>query len=514
MENRIITLDGNTLTIEDVIAVAKDHTRVNISSGTRELLERSRFFVDDAVQKHEVIYGLTTGFGYFKNVTIDESRTEELQRNLVMSHAVGVGDPLTQEEARAMILIRINSLVKGFSGIRPIVVDTLVDFLNKDIYPFVPKKGSLGASGDLAPLSHMSLLLMGMGEALIDGKRVPGSHALAKAGIAPLRLSSKEGLALTNGTAMMAGIGCLNLTRAERLAKIADIAAAMSVESLMGSTVPFDKPIHDVRPHAGQLACSENVRTLVSESEIVASHEGCDRVQDSYSLRCTPQVHGAVRDTIAHARRVLEIEINAATDNPLVFPDEQITRSAGNFHGEPMAFIMDFLGIAVAELANLSERRIAKAVDTATNEGLPAFLVPEEHAGVSSGFMIMQYTAAALVSENKTYAHPDSVDSIPTSANQEDHVSMGANATHHASMIIDNVEQVLAIELLTAAQSTDFRKPHLPGRGSKAAYDHIRQFIPFMEKDRVLYPDIERTAALLKDGSLVGAVERAVGELK
>ncbi len=509
-----IVLTGNDLTPEHIGHVAHHHeVNVTIDDDTRERIARSRFFVDQAVEKGDVVYGITTGFGYFKNVTISKEQTTDLQRNLIMSHAVGVGEPLSLPEARAMMLVRVNSLVKGYSGVRQIVIDTLLEFLNKGVHPYVPRKGSLGASGDLSPLAHMTLVMMGMGEAFIDGRRVPAADALAKASIVPLSLSSKEGLALTNGTSMMAGVGTLNLLRAEELAKIADIAAAMSVEGLMGSTTPYDQPIHDARPHKGQTDCSKNVRRMCERSAIIDSHDGCDRIQDAYSLRCTPQVHGAIRDTLAHVRRTLDIEINSATDNPLIFPDEGVSRSAGNFHGEPIAFAMDFLAIAVSELANIAERRVAKFVDQSTSEGLPAFLVPKEEAGVSSGFMILQYTAAALTSENKTYAHPSSVDSIPTSANQEDHVSMGANATNKAKLVLDNVQSVLAIELLTATQSLDFKKPLNPGLGSKAAYDHVRQVIPFLEKDRVLYHDIERVNAMLEDHSLLAAVEHAVGPL-
>lgn len=510
-----VTLTGADLTIEDVVRVARNRDiRVDIDEAARNRLGASRTFVEQAIERQEVIYGLTTGFGYFKNVTIDQSKTEELQRNLIMSHAVGVGAPLSEEAVRAMIIVRANSLLKGYSGIRPIVIDTLVSFLNKGVYPYVPQKGSLGASGDLAPLAHMSLVLMGYGEAFVDGRRVPGSQALARAGIAPIMFLAKEGLAMTNGTAMMAGLGCLNVHRAKQLAKIADISAALSLEALFGSLAPFHSEIHRIRPHEGQASCAQNIRLLCQDSRIAESHIDCDRVQDAYSLRCAPQVHGAVRDTLAHVERVLATEVNSATDNPLIFPDERISRSAGNFHGQPLAFAMDFLGIAVAELASISERRVAKLVDSATNEDLPAFLIPKEHAGVSSGFMIMQYTAAALVSENKTLAHPDSVDSIPTSANQEDHVSMGAAAARHAAQIIDNVEAVLAVELLTATQGLDFRKPLTPGKGALAASQHIRQFIPFVDTDRVLYPDIHRTVRMIQDHSLLDAVERVVGVLQ
>ncbi|MAG11371.1 MAG: histidine ammonia-lyase [Parcubacteria group bacterium] len=513
MKNIILT--GHDLTLEQIGRVAhhSGDVTVSIDEATRERISRSRLFVENAVDSGKVVYGITTGFGYFKNVTISKDQTRDLQRNLIMSHAVGVGEPLSRAQVRAMMLVRINSLVKGYSGVRQIVIDTLIDFLNKDVYPYVPRKGSLGASGDLSPLAHMTLVMMGMGEAFVDGKRAPAVDALASAGIVPVTLSSKEGLALTNGTAMMAGVGTLNLLRAEELSKIADIAASISVEGLMGSVTPYDQAIHDARPHQGQKDSSLNVRRLCAQSDIIESHEGCDRIQDAYSLRCTPQVHGAVRDTLAHVRRTLEIEVNSATDNPLIFPDEGVSRSAGNFHGEPIAFIMDFLAIAVSELANIAERRIAKFVDQSTSEGLPPFLIPKEEAGVSSGFMILQYTAAALTSENKTFAHPSSVDSIPTSANQEDHVSMGANATNKACLVLDNVQSVLAIELLTATQSLDFKKPLTPGVGSKAAYDHIRQHIPFLEKDRVLYHDIERVNAMIEDHSLLASVERAVDSL-
>lgn len=507
-------LTGHSLTIEDVVYVANNRdVHISIAPEAQEKIYASRSFVEQAVQDKKVIYGLTTGFGFFKNVTIDQSQTEQLQHNLIVSHAVGVGPALSEPEVRGMMLVRANSLIKGYSGIRIGVIQLLIDCINKGVYPYVPEIGSLGASGDLAPLAHMTLTIMGLGEAFVEGKRVPASEALMRVGLSPVTLSSKEGLALTNGTAMMCGIACLNLTRAERLAKIADIAGAMSVEGLMGSTAPFFHGVHDVRPHNGQQECAKNIRTLTRESAIIESHANCDRVQDSYSLRCIPQVHGAVRDTLAHVRRVLSTEINAATDNPLIFAEQGKSISAGNFHGEPIAFAMDFLGIAVAELGSLSERRLAKAVDAANNEGLPAFLIPKDQAGVSSGFMILQYTAAALVSENKTFAHPDSVDSIPTSANQEDHVSMGAAAARHARAIVGNVENVLAIELLANAQALDFRKPYDPGHGTKAAYQLIRKYVTFLEKDRIMYPDINTVHGLITSNQLLDHVERTVGQL-
>jgi histidine ammonia-lyase len=509
-----IVLSGDNLKIEDVVSVAhNDEIVVSIDERAKDKILASRAFVDEAVDSGKVIYGLTTGFGYFKNVTIDKSKTEELQENIIMSHAVGVGNVLSYPTVRAMMLVRANSLIKGYSGVRLVVIETLIDCINKGVYPFIPEIGSLGASGDLAPLAHMSLVLIGQGEAFVNEKKISGSAALANAGITPLRLSSKEGLALTNGTALMAGLGCLNLHRAEQLTKIADIAGAMSLEAMMGSIVPFDSEVHEIRPHVGQQVCAKNFRRLCYESQIIHSHEHCDRVQDSYSIRCIPQVHGAVRDTVAHVRKTLEIEINSATDNPLIFAEEKIARSAGNFHGEPIALNMDFLSIAIAELASISERRIAKAVDKNHNEGLPAFLIPEEHAGLSSGFMIMQYTAASLVSENKTLAHPDSVDSIPTSANQEDHVSMGASATRHTRDIIDHVEQVLAIELMTAAQALDFRKPLLAGSGVLAAHNYIRKHISFVDKDRVMYKDIYFLTQKIQQEELLDVVEAEIGKL-
>lgn len=509
-----LSLKGDDLTIEEVVEVAMDPSvRVTVAEEAKTQIAESRKFVEDALTAEKVIYGLTTGFGYFKNVKIDPARRDELQENLIMSHAAGVGKPLSQEVVRAMMLVRANSLIKGYSGVRSLLIDALLDLLNKNICPYIPEVGSLGASGDLAPLAHLSLVLLGKGEAIVGGVNIPALQALESVNLKPIRLSAKEGLALTNGTAMMTGMACLNLYRAEQLAKIADIGGAMSLEAMMGSMTPFHPRIHEVRAHSGQRQCSQNIRKLCRESQIIESHVNCGRVQDAYSLRCIPQVHGAVRDTLAHVRRVLEIEINSATDNPLIFPEEQTSRSAGNFHGEPIAFAMDFLSIAVAELANISERRIAKMVDQANSEGLPAFLIPKEQAGTSSGFMILQYTAAALVSENKTLAHPDSVDSIPTSANQEDHVSMGAAAARHARDIIRNAQHVLGIELMTAAQALDFRKPLTPGDGCRAAYEHIRAQVPFAEKDRIFYPDLQVINRMIEEGSILEVVENAVGKL-
>lgn len=515
MPAETVTIDGHRLTVEDVVRVA-GHKGVHVVLAPEAVaaIARSRALIDRFVERGEVVYGVTTGFGNFKKVHINPAQTAELQRNLIMSHAVGVGKPLSEREARAMMLIRLNSLVKGYSGIRQQTVDVLIAFLNTGIYPYVPEQGSVGASGDLAPLAHVALIVMGEGEVWDGGRWSPARPVLERAGIMPSVLMAKEGLALTNGTAFMAAIQSWNCYRARNLIRVADIVGAMTLEACMGSVVPAQERVARVRPHPGHAAAAANLRALTESSGIIKSHEGCDRVQDSYSLRCMPQVHGAVRDALDHVRAVLDRELNAATDNPLIFPDEELVVSAGNFHGEPLALTGDYLAIAMAELADISERRIAKVVDNATNEGLPAFLIPPEQAGLSSGFMIPQYTAAALVSENSSLAHPASVDSIPTSANQEDHVSMGSIAVRKCRDIITNAERVLAIEFLTSAQALDFRKPLDPGIGVKAAYDLIRTRIPFLDRDRILYRDMEVATELVRSGALVATVEAAVGPLR
>lgn len=508
-----ISLTGETLTLEEIVRVARGRERIVIAPAARENLEKSRAFVDRLVGEGRVVYGVTTGFGQFKHVTIDPSQTAELQANLIRSHACGVGDPLTEEQVRATILIRINSLLRGYSGVRPLVVDRLVDLLNKDIYPFVPSQGSVGSSGDLAPLSHLMLVVMGEGEVFVHGSRTPAINVLKEKDIEPVVLLSKEGLALNNGTSVQTAIGALATFDAVQLAKVFDVSYAMSLEVLMGTSAACDPRVHALRPHPGQVAVAENVRKICADSGIMESHKNCGRVQDAYSLRCAPQVHGASRDTIAYAVSVVEREINSVTDNPLLFPDDDVAISAGHFHGEPIAQAMDCLKIGVAELANICERRIARMVDPATSDGLPAFLIPKEQGGLSSGFMIPQYVAAALVSENKVLAHPASVDSIPTSANQEDHVSMGTIAARHANKVVEHAKQVVGIELLCAAQAADFRKPFKLGKGTDAAYRLIRQHVPFLEKDRTLYPDIESIAKLVPS-EIVKAVEIAVGTLK
>ncbi len=506
-------LKGNGLTIEEVVRVARGRERVSIDPSARGALEKARAFVDRLVAEKQVVYGVTTGCGQFKNVVISPDQTETLQANLIRSHATGVGAPLPEAAVRAAIVLRVNGLLRGHSGVRPAVADRLVDLLNYDIYPFVPSQGSVGSSGDLAPLSHIMLVLMGEGEVIVEGRRRPAAQVLREKGLGTVVLQSKEGLALNNGTAVQTAIGALAAHDAAQLANVFDVAYAMSLEVMMGSVAPCDPRVHALRPHPGQAQVAENVRRLCADSAIIESHRGCGRVQDAYSLRCAPQVHGASRDGIAYVRTVLERELNAVTDNPLLFPDDDIAISAGQFHGEPIAQAMDFLKIAVSELANISERRVARLVDAHLSEGLPAFLVPSEQAGLSSGFMIPQYVAAALVSENKVLAHPASVDSIPTSANQEDHVSMGTIAARQAAEIVSNAKKVAAIELLCAAQGADFRKPLALGRGTDAAYRLIRQHVPFLEKDRILYYDIEALMRLVPD-TLLEAVEHAAGPLK
>ncbi len=507
-----IVLTGETLTIEEVARVSRKRERVLISENACAKLERARMFVDRLVKEEKVVYGVTTGFGQFKNVVISADQTETLQANLIRSHATGVGVPLSEDVVRASILIRINSLLRGHSGVRPTMIDRLLDLLNYDVYPYVPSQGSVGSSGDLAPLSHIMLVLMGEGEILVDGKRKPSADLLREKGLGTITLAAKEGLALNNGTSVQTGIGALAVFDARRLADVFTIAYAMSLEVLMGSVAASDPRVHALRPHPGQIAVAKLIRRLCANSEIIKSHQWCGRIQDAYSLRCAPQVQGASRDTIDYVATVVTRELNSVTDNPLLFPDDNEAISAGHFHGEPIAQVMDFLKIGVSELANISERRIARLTDSSLSDGLPAFLIPKEQGGLSSGMMIPQYVAAALVSENKVLAHPASVDSIPTSANQEDHVSMGTIAARQAAMIVENAKQVAVIELICAAQGVDFRLPLKPGRGVEAAHRCIRSVVPFFEKDRVLYPALESLAALVPE-TLLTEVERVIGTL-
>jgi histidine ammonia-lyase len=509
MERLMIRIDGKTLTIDQVVDVARHAAPVGLADGARPGIAASRALVEQIVAEGQAVYGITTGVGELAQTVISADQIVEMQRNLIRSHAVGVGQPLDDDVVRAMILLRANALAKGLSGVREELISFLIELLNRNVIPRIPAQGSVGASGDLAPLAHLALVVIGEGECMVAGQRTPAADVLAQVGLEPLILEPKEGLALINGTQLITALGVLAVRDAAQLVKTAQIASAMSLEALNGTDKVFDEKIHSARPHPGQVMCAANMRRLVAGSEIIASHKDCQKVQDAYTLRCIPQVYGAVAETIGHARSVLTVEINSANDNPLVFAETGEVISGGNFHGEPLAFVMDSLGMALAEIANLSERTIDRLVNPHLS-GLPPFLV--ESSGLNSGFMIAQYTAASLVSENKVLAHPSSVDSIPTSAGQEDHVSMGTTSARHARMILHNVQQVLSIELLCAAQGMDFCD-ETPAAGTAAAHDRIRCDIPHLSSDRLLYPDIEAAHDLVASDQVVAAVEDAIGPL-
>lgn len=513
-----IFLDGEGLALEDVAQVAHESVPVALSEAAWDRVRRAERAVREFVERGEVVYGVTTGFGAFKNRLIPPGEVRQLQRNILMSHAVGVGATLDEPATRAMMTIRANTLAKGHSGIREEALRLLLEMLNRRVHPVVPEIGSLGASGDLAPLAHMALPMIGLGEAIYQGECLLGAEALARAGLAPTTLEAKEGLALTNGTAFMAAVGTLTTLHAESLACAADVAGALSLEALHGTPRAFDPRIHAARPHPRQIECAAFIRRLIQDSTFTRPDDPLD-VQDAYTLRCMPQVHGAARDAIKYARWVLGIELNSATDNPLIFFDEQdnpTVLSGGNFHGEPLAIAMDYLSLALTELGNISERRLTRLTDESSNqETLPAFLI--QHGGLNSGFMLVQYTAAALASENKVLVHPASADTIPTSANTEDHVSMGATAARHARQIAQNVERILALELFAAAQAVDFRRQALGegarlGRGTAPVYRLIRERVPFLEHDDVMYPHIEAVRELIAEGTLRAAVREALEE--
>jgi histidine ammonia-lyase len=504
-------LTGDDLTLEDVWDVAHGSAEIGLAERAVERMNAARALVDEAVHS-EHTYGVNTGFGRFVSQEIPEEQVEELQLRLLRSHACGVGAPYPDEVVRAAMLLRANALAKGYSGSRPATVELLVECVNRGVLPRVPSRGSVGASGDLAPLAHLALPLVGEGEAWFDGELVSGAEALAAAGLAPVRLAAKEGLSLINGTQFMAAMGALLLVRARRLAQVADVACAMSLEALQGSRTSFLEAIHAARPLRGQTDSAANLRTLLDGSAIIESHRWCSRVQDAYSLRCAPQVHGASRDLLEYVERTVSIELNAATDNPLVLVEEGQVVSNGNFHGQPLAFALDALAMAVAELANISERRLERLVNPSLSEGLPPFLTAD--GGLNSGFMIPQYVAASLVSENKSLCHPASVDSIPTSAGQEDHVSMGNASALKAWQVIANSERALAIELLAGAQAVEFLAPLEPGAGARATHAHVRALSPRLRDDRPLGPDIEAVADTIRDGTLLAAVEAEVGELE
>jgi len=507
---RIVFLDGKHLTLEDVLEVAEGRANVKISSSIAKRVKRSRDFIEKALQQGEKIYGVTTGFGMLSDRLIDQSQIEDLQRNLIRSHSVGVGLFFDEVTTRAIMLLRANVIAMGYSGVRMEVLKRLVEMINKGVHPLVPEQGSVGASGDLAPLAHLTSVLMGEGEALFQRKVMPGKKAMEKAGIPIVTLKAKEGLALINGTQVMTAVGLLALLRAERLCKVADIVGACTLEALKGTLSAFDLDIQKVRPFPGHLAVSKNFQKLDRDSEIAESHKFCSKIQDAYSLRCIPQVHGAVRDALAFVRKILEIEVNSATDNPLIFPDQGKILNCGNFHGEPVAFALDFLGIVVAELGGISERRIEKLINPALS-GLPAFLTPE--GGLHSGLMMVQVSAAALASENKVFTHPASVDSIPTSADKEDHVSMGTIAARKGRDIVKNVEYILAMELLCATQGLEFLLPLRPGIGVEEAYRVVREKVPPIKGDRRFSEDIKKIQLLIESGELLQRVERGVGGL-
>jgi histidine ammonia-lyase len=511
-ERTAIGLTGDDLTVDDVWAVAVDGLAAGLSDRAREKMSSARELVERAAHgTREHTYGVNTGFGRFVAVAIPEEQTEELQLRLLRSHACGVGDPYPDEIIRAAMLLRANALAKGNSGARVETVELLLALLERGVIPVVPSRGSVGASGDLAPLAHLALPLVAEGEARVEGELLTGADALARVGLEPVRLAAKEGLSLVNGTQFMAATLALGLVRARRLARAADVACALSLEALQGSRTSFLPQIHALRPLHGQVAAAANVLRLLEGSAIIEAHRWCDKVQDAYSLRCAPQVHGASRDLLDYAAYTVGVELNSATDNPLVLVDDEELVSNGNFHGQPLAFALDALAMAVAELANISERRLERLVNPNLSDGLPAFLTTD--GGLNSGFMIPQYVAASLVSENKSLCHPASVDSIPTSAGQEDHVSMGNAAGLKAWQVLANSERAVAIELLAGAQAVEFHAPLEPGVGGRAARAAVRGLSPRLRDDRPLAGDIEAVAGAIRDGSLVSAVEVESGAL-
>ena len=502
---------GEQLDVADVVAVAGGEA-VELSPSAAERMRASRALVDAKVASAETVYGVTTGIGSLATVRIAPEQAAQLQFDLVRSHATAVGPPLSRGEARAMLLLRAHVLALGHSGVRPLVVERMVDMLNRDLIPAIPQQGSLGASGDLAPLAHLALPLIGLGEVLGPDGPVGSADALASAGLTPLTLLPKEGLALVNGTQGMLAIGTLALARADALAKAADVAAAMSVEALLGTDVAFDERLQRLRPHPGQAASASNLRRLLAGSGVTASHrESGHLVQDAYSLRCAPQVHGATRDMAAHVREVLVREMGAVSDNPVVLPEDGEILSGGNFHGQPVALVLDALAAAVVPMASVSERRLYRLLDPSLSNGLPPFLVAE--SGLNSGYMLVQYTAASLVSESKTLAHPASVDSITSSAGQEDHVSMGMTAARHARECVTNAEAVVAFEVLAAAQALGLRAPLQPAAGTGAALATVRGVVPALDADREVRLDMAAASGLVRSGGLVAAVEAEIGPL-
>ena len=502
-------LDGRPLTLSEINAVAASARPVAITSEALTRVSRSRQVIEEILATDQTVYGVNTGFGKLADVRIPADKLAQLQTNLVRSHACGLGDPLSEPESRAMLLLRANVLAKGHSGVRSSLLELLVAMLNAGVHPIVPCRGSVGASGDLAPLAHLALVVIGEGEAMHHGRRMPGAEALAAAGLRPIQLAAKEGLALLNGTQAMTAVGALTICHALHLAQAADLAGAMSLEALMGTPAAFDPRIHQARPHAGQVASAEHLLSLLEGSEIRESHRHQNddpRVQDAYCLRCMPQVHGAVRDVLRHVADILETESGSATDNPLVFPDSDVDQkikrqeviSGGNFHGAPLAYAFDYAAIALTDLASIAERRIDRLINPDINEGLPAFLCAD--AGLSSGYMIAHVTAAALLNECKVLAHPSSTDSVPTSGGKEDHVSMGMTGALKLRQITQNLEFILAIEMMCAAQGLDYRAPLKPSPTVARAHAAIRAVVPHLDEDRIPAPDIEAVADLLREG--------------
>ena len=495
----MLELNGQPLTLQQIVDVATGKERVTLSDAARTRVDQARRVVEEIVAQQRTVYGVNTGFGKLSDVNIEQSDLRQLQLNLVRSHSCGLGDPLSEVEARAMLLLRANVLATGFSGARPLVIDTLTAMLERGVTPVIPEKGSVGASGDLAPLAHLALAAIGEGDAFYRAERLPGSVALQRAQIAPLQLEVKEGLALLNGTQAMGAVGAIALHRADKLVRLADVAGAMTLESLRGTPVAFDERIHVARPHAAQIAVAAHLRELLAESEIRNSHvENDPRVQDAYSLRCMPQVHGAVRTALAHAIDVVQIESGSATDNPLVFSDTGEVLSGGNFHGAPLALVFDYAAIALTDLISITERRIDRLVNPDSNEDLPPFLTAQP--GISSGFMMLQVTAVALLNEAKVLAHPASIDNVPTDGGKEDHVSMGMTSATKLRSIVKLAELVTAIELLTAAQALDYRAPLAPGRGVKEAHRIVRGLVEPLTTDRSMTGDIEKIGAAILQG--------------
>jgi histidine ammonia-lyase len=501
----MLLLDGNSLTLEKFKAIVQGNEKVSLCTKAKERLIKSRAVVEKAAQQDEKVYSINTGFGVLSKVKINKDQLEQLQVNLIRSHCVGVGEIHTELESRAILLLRTNVIVKGFSGARPELAELLIECLNRGIHPVIPSKGSVGASGDLAPLAHLASVLIGEGEAYYQGRRMKGNEALQLAGLKPIKLGAKEGLSLINGTQQMTAVGALTLLGAEETMDLADLICASSLDGVLGTPKAYADWVQQTRPFPGQIETARLLRAFMEGSEIYQSHENCDRVQDPYSFRCAPQVHGGVRELLTFVRHMLSIELNAATDNPLVNGETGELISNGNFHGQPIAFALDILGIAISEIASLSERRMSKLMDPQFS-GLPTFLV--KHEGLNSGFMMAQVTSAALVSENKLLSHPGSTDSIPTNNEKEDHVSMGPLCARKAKTILENTQTCLAIEALSATQALEFRKPLKPGKGPQFLYKFVRERVPALETDRYLHGDIDRIFTTLKNGEMYSAMKK------